>query len=67
MAKLDDTELPCLQAEGWTLTHLQGVSFHGVRDLPLEARRVGQPRAQGVGGGRRVHAMHAWRPSGPAP
>merc|ERR550514_434177 len=31
VAKLDTTELPWLQSEGWTLTHLEGVSYHGVR------------------------------------
>merc|ERR1719162_2559290 len=31
VAKLDSTELPWLAAEGWTLTHLEGVSYHGVR------------------------------------
>merc|ERR1719181_186042 len=31
VAKLDTTELPWLQAEGWTLTHFEGVSYHGVR------------------------------------
>merc|ERR550537_664285 len=32
VAKLDDTELPWLVAEGWTLTHLEGVTYHGVRE-----------------------------------
>jgi hypothetical protein len=32
VAKLDTTELPWLQAEGWTLTHLEGVTYHGVRE-----------------------------------
>jgi hypothetical protein len=31
VAKLDSTELPWLESEGWTLTTLQGVSYHGVR------------------------------------
>jgi len=31
VVKLDDTELPWLQAEGWTITHLEGVSYHGTR------------------------------------
>jgi hypothetical protein len=30
VAKLDDTSLPWLEAEGWTLTTLQGISYHGV-------------------------------------
>jgi hypothetical protein len=32
VAKLDDNELPWLELEGWTLTHLEGVSYHGVRE-----------------------------------
>jgi hypothetical protein len=32
VSKLDDTELPWLEAEGWTLTHLEGVTYHGVRE-----------------------------------
>jgi hypothetical protein len=31
IAKLDDTELPWLAAEGWSLTDLAGVSYRGVR------------------------------------
>merc|ERR1719446_213333 len=31
VAKLDTTNLPWLQAEGWTLTDLTGVTYHGVR------------------------------------
>jgi len=31
VAKLDGTELPWLQAEGWTLTALDGISYHGVQ------------------------------------
>jgi hypothetical protein len=30
-AKLDDHELPWLLTDGWTLTDLQGVAYHGVR------------------------------------
>jgi len=29
--KLDDQELPWLHTDGWTLTELEGVSYHGVR------------------------------------
>jgi hypothetical protein len=32
VAKLDDSELPWLEADGWTLTHLEGVSYHGTRE-----------------------------------
>jgi len=32
VAKLDTTELPWLAAEGWQLTHLEGVTYHGVRE-----------------------------------
>lgn len=32
VAKLDDTELPWLEAEGWALTNLEGVSYHGTRE-----------------------------------
>jgi len=32
VAKLDDTELPWLQAEGWVLTGLEGVTYHGTRE-----------------------------------
>jgi len=32
VVKLDDTELPWLEAEGWTLTTLDGVSYHGTRE-----------------------------------
>jgi len=32
VAKLDDTELPWLQAEGWTLTGFEGVTYHGTRE-----------------------------------
>jgi hypothetical protein len=31
VSKLDDTELSWLEAEGWTLTHFEGASYHGVR------------------------------------
>merc|ERR1719453_362536 len=31
VAQLDNSELPWLEAEGWTLTNLTGVSYHGVR------------------------------------
>jgi len=30
--KLDDTELPWLEAQGWTLTNLDGVTYHGTRE-----------------------------------
>jgi len=32
VVKLDDTALPWLEAEGWTLTHLEGVTYHGTRE-----------------------------------
>jgi hypothetical protein len=32
VAKLDDTQLPWLEAEGWALTNLEGVSYHGTRE-----------------------------------
>merc|ERR1719453_2067491 len=31
VAQLDNSELPWLESEGWTLTNLHGVSYHGVR------------------------------------
>jgi len=32
VAKLDDTHLPWLDEEGWTLTGLEGVTYHGTRE-----------------------------------
>jgi hypothetical protein len=32
VVKLDDKELPWLNAEGWTLTHLDGMTYHGTRE-----------------------------------
>jgi len=32
VVKLDDTSLPWLEEEGWTLTALEGVSYHGTRE-----------------------------------
>jgi hypothetical protein len=32
VVKLDDTELPWLEAEGWQLTALEGVSYHGTHE-----------------------------------
>jgi len=32
VAKLDNTELPWLQMDGWDLTTLEGVSYHGIRE-----------------------------------
>jgi hypothetical protein len=32
VVKLDDTELPWLEQEGWTLTALEGVSYHGTHE-----------------------------------
>jgi hypothetical protein len=32
VVKLDDAHLPWLQEEGWTLTGLEGVTYHGVRE-----------------------------------
>jgi len=31
IAKLDDHELPWVHSDGWTLSNLEGVSYHGVR------------------------------------
>merc|ERR1719486_1113221 len=31
VVQLDGSELPWLEAGGWTLTNLEGVSYHGVR------------------------------------
>jgi hypothetical protein len=32
VVKLDDTELPWLEAEGWSLTGLEGVTYHGTHE-----------------------------------
>merc|ERR1719428_1150500 len=32
VAKLDTTDLPWLAAEGWELTHLEGVTYHGTHE-----------------------------------